>query len=103
MQVEQRLRGRAGQRARMRRLLRTKGLCEMCLKAGVTRIATDVDHITPLAHGGLDVDGNTRNLCKPHHLEVTAEQFGHAQPAGEKGVAASGRPTGRDHPWNGQR
>jgi 5-methylcytosine-specific restriction protein A len=38
-----------------------------------------VDHIIPLALGGTDEDSNTRNLCKPCHDEVTAEQFGHRQ------------------------
>jgi 5-methylcytosine-specific restriction protein A len=75
--MSERLRGRAGQAQRERRLKRTNGLCEMCLDEGTTRLATVVDHITPLALGGEDVDRNTRNLCDPHHLKVTAEQFGH--------------------------
>jgi hypothetical protein len=63
----------------------------------------EVDHIVPLTKGGLDVDGNTRNLCFDHHREVTAEQFGHVAPAGARGVAATGRPTGVDHAWNASR
>lgn len=53
-----RIRGRAGQRMRSRRLARTSGLCERCL--GINRwagreptrttIATVVNHIVPLAH-----------------------------------------------------
>ncbi|MDF0489197.1 HNH endonuclease signature motif containing protein [Sphingomonas sp. H39-1-10] len=59
-----------------------------------------VDHIKPLALGGSDEDRNTRNLCDPHHLEVTAEQFGHAVARGARGVGRDGRPVGRDHEWN---
>jgi 5-methylcytosine-specific restriction protein A len=56
---------------------RTNGLCEMCLKKNLVNAAAVVDHELPLALGGSDEDSNTRNLCKPCHDEVTAEQFGH--------------------------
>ena len=97
---DQRLRGRAGQRQRERRLRRTNGLCERCAEQGRTTIATVVDHTQPLALGGLDVDDNTRNLCDPCHLEVTAEQFGHAAPIADRGVDRRGRPTSPGHAWN---
>lgn len=96
----ERLRGRAGQRQRQRRLDRTDGLCERCGDRGRTTLATVVDHIVPLALGGSDEDENTRNLCEPCHLEVTAEQFGHREPVKAKGVDRRGRPTDPDHPWN---
>lgn len=98
----ERLRGRAGQAQRLRRLKRTAGLCEHCHKAGRTRAATIVDHIKPLAHGGSDLDSNTRNLCDDHHREVTAEQFGHQVARGKRGVDANGKPLDRDHPWSGR-
>lgn len=75
--ITERLRGRAGQAQRKRRLARTHGLCERCQAKGRTKPATVVDHIKPLALGGSDEDSNTRNLCTPCHDEVTAEQFGH--------------------------
>lgn len=100
--MAERKRGRAGQRDRRRRLARTHGLCEMCLALGRTTIATRVDHIVPLAKDGDDVDSNTRNLCVPHHTEVTAEQFGFDVAKGQRGVDCDGRPTDPDHPWNGQ-
>jgi len=96
----QRVRGSAGVAMRKRRLARTGGLCELCDAAGRVTLATRVDHIKPLALGGDDVDSNTRNLCEPCHLEVTAEQFGHAEPIKGRGVARSGRPTSPYHPWN---
>jgi hypothetical protein len=81
-------------------MLRSHGLCEMCLDLGRTSEAVIVDHRQPLALGGVDEDWNTRNLCKPHHDEVTAEQFGFDVAAGGRGVDRSGRPTGDGHPWN---
>lgn len=75
--VTPRLRGRAGQAQRLRRLRRTHGLCEDCLKEGRTEVATVVNHKIPLVHGGPDTDENTENLCKMHDDIATAEQFGH--------------------------
>lgn len=98
--MAERLRGGAGQRQRLRRLKRTSGLCEMCRAAGRTAIATVVDHETPLALGGGDEDGNTRNLCDAHHRAVTAEQFGTERSKGMGGCDARGMPTDPTHPWN---
>jgi 5-methylcytosine-specific restriction protein A len=97
---DKRKRGRAGQRDRKRRLARTHGLCHMCMDEGRAEPATIVNHITPLALGGEDVDENTENLCDRHDAIVTALQFGKAQPIEAKGIDASGRPTSPDHPWN---
>jgi len=92
-----RIRGSAGQKLRARRMARTHGLCERCDDG---TLATVVDHIVPLARGGQDVDGNTRNLCDQHHEEVTTEQFGRAGPVEGRGVDRGGRPTDPAHPWN---
>lgn len=99
--VAERLRGRAGQAQRLRRLKRTNGLCERCTSKGRVAIATAVDHIVPLALGGSDEDGNTRNLCDACHREVTAGQFGRERAKGLGGCDANGFPTDPDHPWNG--
>ncbi|MFS0736947.1 HNH endonuclease signature motif containing protein [Sphingomonas sp. 1P06PA] len=72
-----RLRGSAGKAQRLRRLERTQGLCEHCRAKGIATIATVVDHIVPLAHGGSDNDSNTRNLCRECDRDATAAQFGH--------------------------
>lgn len=95
-----RLRGRAGVEQRKRRLARSKGLCEHCLKEGRARRASVVNHKVPLAHGGLDVDENTENLCRPHDLKVTAEQFGHQHQSRLGACDINGMPTDPDHPWN---
>ena len=93
----ERLRGRAGQAQRKRRLARTDGLCEICDKKGLTVFAIVVDHIKPLAKGGSDDDSNTRNLCDPCHRDVTAEQFDY-QAVG--GCDPNGMPLDPSHPWN---
>ncbi len=87
----ERLRGRKAVEQRKRRLHRTHGLCEDCLSEGVVKPAVEVDHIKPLALGGSDEDENTRNLCKRHHEDRTAEQFGHRQ---KVDIGADGWPTG---------
>lgn len=51
-------------------------LCVKCKEHGVVRVADEVDHIIPLAIGGMDVDGNKQGLCKPHHQLKTASEGG---------------------------
>lgn len=74
-------RGTASQRgydARWRRIrlmhLRAHPLCVQCLVAGRTVPATDVDHITPLAHGGTHAEDNLQSLCHSCHSRKTAQQ-----------------------------
>lgn len=59
---------------RERVLKRDKGLCQLCLRAGVVREAKTVDHIIPKAHGGTDVDSNLQSLCWPCHKAKTARE-----------------------------
>ena len=92
-----RLRGRAGIAQRERRLRRTNYLCEDCSSEGRLTLATVVDHIIPLAHGGPDTDETTRNLCDEPNRQRTAEQFGHDY---RHGSDIDGRPKDPDHPWN---
>ncbi|MEU1526368.1 HNH endonuclease signature motif containing protein [Nocardia rhamnosiphila] len=45
--------------------LRDQPICET---QGCSALATEVDHITPLAHGGQRYDWtNLQSLCVPHH------------------------------------
>jgi len=76
--LAKRIRGHKGVALRKRRMARTNWLCEDCLAATPKRVrpASVVDHILPLAMGGLDIDSNTRNLCDECHEIRTAEQFG---------------------------
>lgn len=104
----ERLRGRAGDEQRMRRLKAHGVTCSRCgcLGAWREREASRllpllvVDHIVPLTRGGSDDDSNTRVVCKPCHDAVTAEQFGHREAVKGRGVGRDGRPTDRSHPWN---
>ena len=66
-----RRRGRAGAAQRGRRLLAEPN-CRDCAARGHARIADEVDHILPLAAGGLDTDDNVRCLCRFCHAERTA-------------------------------
>jgi 5-methylcytosine-specific restriction protein A len=44
----------------------------MCQTPGCPRLATDVDHITPLAEGGNRFDrSNLQSLCDQHHKQKT--------------------------------
>ena len=48
-------------------LFRSNPLCAMCEAQGRVTIATQRDHIVPLAEGGADDDSNTQGLCKACH------------------------------------
>jgi 5-methylcytosine-specific restriction protein A len=69
-----RIQGRAGVELRKRRLAR-EPLCRDCKAKGNYTEALTIDHIVPLALGGLDIDSNCRALCHPCHDRRTAEQF----------------------------
>lgn len=88
-----RIRGRKAVDLRKRRMARSHWLCMDCLNAKprVIRQADVVDHIVPLAHGGLDIDENTRNLCDECHDRRTAEQFGRKV---KQTIGEDGWPTG---------
>lgn len=95
----ERLRGRAGQ-AQRRRRLQNEPLCRDCADKGIVTASTVPDHIVPLAKGGSDDDSNIRCLCGPCHEIRTAEQFGHQHQARLGACDATGMPTDPDHPWN---
>lgn len=97
--MAERLRGRAGQEQRKRRL-QAEPLCRDCADKGIVTAATVPDHIKPLAQGGADTDDNIRCLCQPCHAIRTAEQFGHDRRAGLAACDATGMPTDPTHPWN---
>lgn len=42
-------------------------LCVECKKLGLVTLATQRDHVIPLAEGGLDDDTNEQGLCEPCH------------------------------------
>lgn len=42
-------------------------LCAECKKLGRVTLATQRDHVIPLAEGGPDDDTNEQGLCEPCH------------------------------------
>lgn len=42
-------------------------LCAECKRQGRVTLATQRDHIKPLAEGGADTDDNVQGLCAPCH------------------------------------
>lgn len=98
-QRTERLRGRAGQEQRRRRLI-NEPLCRDCADQGRVTASTVPDHIKPLAKGGADTDDNIRCLCGPCHEVRTAEQFVHERRAALGACDATGLPTDPAHPWN---
>jgi 5-methylcytosine-specific restriction endonuclease McrA len=56
-------------------LKRDEGLCQACLRAGRTTVATQVDHVIPKAAGGTDDPSNLRALCRPCHEEKSRREM----------------------------
>ena len=48
-------------------LLKAQPLCAECERQGRVRLATQRDHIKPLAEGGADDGDNVQGLCEPCH------------------------------------
>lgn len=71
-----RIRGRK-RKERNARLARRNPLCVRCKAKGRVTVATQWDHIVPLAKGGQDDESNLQGLCDDCHREKTAEDFGH--------------------------
>jgi 5-methylcytosine-specific restriction protein A len=70
---ETRLRGRALQQARAE-LFNRNPYCVNCQKKGISRLATETDHVIPLFEGGTDDPSNTVGLCNPCHKEKTQQE-----------------------------
>jgi len=70
----ERTRGRAWMEKRDFILTRDCGICQMCQRAGRLRLASEVDHKTPLWAGGTDDDRNLWSLCRSCHEEKTSQE-----------------------------
>jgi len=54
--------------------LKKNPLCEHCLKEGITKPASEVDHIIALVDGGARLDANNlQSLCFQHHRLKTRQ------------------------------
>lgn len=69
-----RIKGDTWMKIRDRILTRDQGLCVICRKAGVFRMATEVDHILPLEDGGSNDDDNLQSLDSDCHAAKTAAE-----------------------------
>ena len=65
-----------------RQLFQREPLCVACKNAGRVSLATQRDHIIPLAEGGADNEQNTQGLCAPCHELKRQEEV-------KRGVARS--------------
>lgn len=65
--------GRPWRRKRARILARDKYCCQTCRRAARLTVATQVDHIVPLAAGGSDEDDNLEGICDPCHAVKGAQ------------------------------
>ena len=92
---QKRLNGRAGVERRAR-WLSEHPLCAHCLKRGRYTAAEQVDHVVALANGGEEDESNLQSLCRPCHIQKTADDTGYKP----RGCDASGLPTDPRHPWN---
>lgn len=79
-------------------------LCEACLRAGILKPATLVDHTTPVKAGGaiLAPMDQLRSLCIACHNVKTARiDQGHSVPRHVQGFDANGDPLCDGDPWHG--
>lgn len=66
-------------------LFRRQPLCIECEKLGLVVLATQRDHVVPLAEGGQDDDGNTQGLCDDcHEAKSLAERLRGRQRGGPR-------------------
>lgn len=79
-------------------------LCAKCLELGRVTIATELDHIIPLAEGGADTLENSQGLCAQCHKRKSEAEAARAQGHKVRGYTAEagvdGVPTDEFHPWN---
>ena len=62
---------------RLRKLvIHREPLCRQCKKEGRLTLATEVDHIIPLAQGGTNELDNLQPLCHSCHSRKTAKEDG---------------------------
>ena len=73
-----RIRGRKWMAIRERVMARDCGLCQTCLRNGLTTIGKQVDHIVALINGGSNGDDNLECICESCHQDKTDADLGHA-------------------------
>ena len=66
--------GAEWRKTRARVMKRDAGLCQGCLKDGILKLATQVDHIVSKRQGGSDDEANLQALCDGCHRFKTARE-----------------------------
>lgn len=89
--------------------LHAQPLCQQCERDGMFIIASVVDHVQPIKHGGAPFPGldGLASLCPACHSAKTARgvEAGAAKtdrPRIRKGCTATGKPIDPNHPWSGK-
>lgn len=76
-------------------------LCEICAARGMTVVAAEVHHKTPIKAGGRLLDQeNMQSLCKSCHQIMTKSELGQAV---RRGCDENGWPIDPGHAWNALR
>jgi len=91
----ERLRGRKLQ-ARRKAFFTLHPLCAHCQERGRTAAATELDHIVPLADGGVDDVSNWQGLCTACHDYKTRRDFGYKLSGA---CDEDGMPLDPEHGW----
>lgn len=75
-------------------------LCVRCAAAGITRAATDVDHVLPHRgdHKLFWDEANWQSLCQEHHAAKSARER-HGTADAVTGCDVDGLPLDPNHPW----
>jgi len=77
--------------------LQDEPLCRHCHARGIIELATDVDHIVPIANGGAPLDqSNLQSLCHLCHTRKTNSENGMRV---RTGCDINGIPFGGRHGW----
>lgn len=58
---------------------RDNGLCQPCMRQGLVRLGSEVDHIKPKCEGGTDDLQNLQFICDQCHMAKTAAEAARAQ------------------------
>lgn len=66
--------GHAWRQLRRQILVRDRHLCQSCLRAQRTSVASDVDHVRPRSQGGTDEPANLEAICKACHQAKSSRE-----------------------------
>ena len=71
----------AGKRARLEALTRDHYTCQLAIPGTCTVVATQADHVIPLAAGGTSSVDNLQAVCEACHQVKTAQDAARGRPA----------------------